>query len=149
MATIINDRIKELRLVLKFNQKDFANKFGISRGYLSEIEAGKTKPSIVLLVGISNFKEINPYYLSAEVDKPKFWDIDMDWLLTGEGSMFKEDKEEKLYIDRELDDLRRLLNTVYFKGNNEEKWTTLGFLSDITKRIELRKEEKKTESQAG
>lgn len=54
-------------------QKEFAKRLGYSPSYLSEVESGKTKPSLELLVRIS---QITNYSLH--------------WLLTGEGPMFLE-----------------------------------------------------------
>ena len=64
--------IKALRGYLKLTQKEFAEKFHLERQQILDIERGKTKISAetVLLI----IKEL---------------DVNLDWLLTGEGSMFK------------------------------------------------------------
>jgi phage repressor protein C with HTH and peptisase S24 domain len=67
-------RIKHVRG--KDAQKEFAKILGFSPSYLSEVESGKTKPSLELLVNIS---QITNYSLH--------------WLLTGEGPMFLEPSE--------------------------------------------------------
>ncbi len=72
----INNRIANVRKVNSLRQKEFSQKLQISQGYLSEVENGKKKPSIEMLIGIYNL----------------FGDkINMDWLFTGKGQMFKED----------------------------------------------------------
>ena len=70
----IGNRIKHVRG--KDAQKEFAKILGFSPSYLSEVESGKTKPSLELLVKIS---QITNYSLH--------------WLLTGEGPMFLEPSE--------------------------------------------------------
>lgn len=57
-------------------QKEFAKNLGFSSSYLSEVESGKTKPSLQLLVNISQFTKYS-----------------LHWLLTGEGAMFIESSE--------------------------------------------------------
>jgi DNA-binding XRE family transcriptional regulator len=69
-------RIQEVRNWSGLKQKDFAERLGVSRSYMSEVEARKRKPNIEMLVGIANtFDEIRP-----------------EWLLTGTGGMLKKDR---------------------------------------------------------
>lgn len=64
--------VKALRCYLKLTQKEFAEKFHLERQQVLDIERGKTKISAetVLLI----IKDL---------------DVNLDWLLTGEGSMFR------------------------------------------------------------
>jgi transcriptional regulator with XRE-family HTH domain len=76
---LFGDRVKELRFRLRQSQKDFARTLGISPSFLSEIEAGKTKP------GYEFFKNITLKHSAHPV-----------FLYTGEGPMFfKEPGEEE------------------------------------------------------
>lgn len=69
----LGERITILRNYKNMNQKEFSEFIECPRSSLSEIENGKRSPNIELIVGISNrCKEIN-----------------IDWLLTGEGEMQK------------------------------------------------------------
>lgn len=68
-ATEINKRIKEARERSGLTQKEFSGRIGISRSFLSEIEAGKVKPSIETLIGMI-----------------LHFEVDTRWLLVGEGS---------------------------------------------------------------
>jgi phage repressor protein C with HTH and peptisase S24 domain len=70
----IGDRIKHARG--NDTQKEFAKNLGFSSSYLSEVETGKTKPSLQLLLNISQFTKYS-----------------LHWLLTGEGAMFIEHSE--------------------------------------------------------
>ena len=75
---IINKRIAMVRKEKHLTQKEFALYLKVSQGYLSEVENGKGKPSIEMLTGIHNcFNDINP-----------------DWLLSGKGRMYREEKLE-------------------------------------------------------
>jgi phage repressor protein C with HTH and peptisase S24 domain len=70
----IGSRIKLTRG--KNTQKEFAEKLSFSSSYLSEVESGKTKPSLEMLLKIS---QITNYSLH--------------WLLTGQGPLFIEATE--------------------------------------------------------
>lgn len=74
VKTEIGIRIKQVRG--KNHQKEFAKIIGFSSSYLSEVESGKTKPSLELLIALS---QITKYSLH--------------WLLTGEGPMLLEPSE--------------------------------------------------------
>jgi len=74
----ITDKIIEIRKYKKLSQKDFACKTMISPSTLSEVESKKINPSSALLVGIAN----------------AFDDINIEWLLTGNGEMFKSEESE-------------------------------------------------------
>ena len=74
----ITDKIIQIRKYKKLSQKDFACKTMISPSTLSEVESKKINPSSALLVGIAN----------------AFDDINIEWLLTGNGEMFKSEESE-------------------------------------------------------
>jgi transcriptional regulator with XRE-family HTH domain len=71
MSTI-GDRIVELRQVLKLNQQKFARYLSISRGFVSNVEGNRTQLTS------------KTYALMASA-----FNVDLNWLLTGEGDMFK------------------------------------------------------------
>lgn len=75
MSTLI-DRIEAVRLHKKLNLKDFSESVKIARTTYSEVKSQKTKPNSELLVGIAT----------------TFRDIDMNWVLTGEGLMLRTEK---------------------------------------------------------
>lgn len=79
------ERIKLVRNGAELSQKDFAERVGVSRSYLSEVEGGKGKPSIEMIVGIASV----------------FPEISGDWLLTGNGSAKKSERNEVEKIDTE------------------------------------------------
>ncbi len=70
----INSRFKELRNILKLNQKDFADNVGISRTHLSGIENGKDNPSMTLIKLVCLKYGVNE-----------------EWLIDNAGNMFVKD----------------------------------------------------------
>lgn len=70
-AVALGLRIAELRAHLGLNQREFAELTGISTGYVSQIEQGKTRASLDLVL---NLAERLPH-------------LSRDWLLMGEGAM--------------------------------------------------------------
>lgn len=46
---MLHEALKLFRISHKLSQKDLAQKLGISRSYLSEIESGKKTPTLALL----------------------------------------------------------------------------------------------------
>jgi DNA-binding XRE family transcriptional regulator len=62
----IGERFKELRIKNELNQIEFAKKVGISQSTLSEIEKGKSKPSVDTVISTSNS-----------------FNITTDWILKG------------------------------------------------------------------
>jgi DNA-binding XRE family transcriptional regulator len=68
----IGDRIKQLRTILKMDQITFSKPLGINQGSLSVVEVGKSKG------------------LSTKVKKAlqKAYNVNIDWILTGNGEMF-------------------------------------------------------------
>ncbi len=78
---IIGERIAELRDSLGLTQAAMAKKIMVSRSYLSEVEAGKGKPSLDMIVGIATF----------------YPHVRIEWLLTGDGQMFRRDGEKRDY----------------------------------------------------
>jgi transcriptional regulator with XRE-family HTH domain len=90
----ICERIKQLRLNSSITGIKFSNSVGISQGYLSDIENGKAMPSKTILFALSYIYNIN-----------------YDWLLTGEGEMTRVKnitpiyKVEKSEVDPETNEL--------------------------------------------
>lgn len=80
----LGDRVKEVRQADKLTQQAFAISLNTSAGYISEIEAGKKIPGSEFLISLK-----------------RVYQVDIDWLLTGEGEM-KRGKGEQPYIAAEL-----------------------------------------------
>ena len=59
----LGNRVKMIRKELRISQKDFANKINVSGSYLSEIEAGKSKPGYDFLFNISKICNVSLAYV--------------------------------------------------------------------------------------
>ncbi len=59
---VVSEKIKELRKKLKFSQREFALKIGVSRSILSQVEINKIKPSVEMIASISSIFNISPDY---------------------------------------------------------------------------------------
>jgi transcriptional regulator with XRE-family HTH domain len=75
-------RIRTVRERLKLKQVDFANQLGVSQSFLSIVESGKRKPSFALLCSL----------LTS-------FNVDLPWVLTGQGEMFIKTNQESSFID--------------------------------------------------
>ena len=76
----MNERIKELRKELKLTQQEFADRIGIKRNTIANYESGRNEPvdSVISLI----CKQFN---------------VDENWLRTGEGEMFiKQTRDEQI-----------------------------------------------------
>ncbi|MCU6790728.1 helix-turn-helix domain-containing protein [Paenibacillus sp. WQ 127069] len=89
---IISENIKRLRKLHNLNQTEFANSIGVSQGSLSDIESGKSNPSVDTIVSI-----FSRYSCSLE------------WLLTGKEA---NQRAEKLEDEHKFNILEKdLINT--------------------------------------
>ena len=81
----MNKRLKEIRMKLKLNQEEFAGRIGITQGQFCTIETGKlplTDRNIKLVCLI--------------------FDVNEEWLRSGEGNMFNTPIEAKNDEEKEL-----------------------------------------------
>ena len=73
-----NERIKELRKALGLTQEKFGERVGVKKNTISQIENGVNGVTDQLRLAV--FREFN---------------VNEDWLRTGEGSMFSEPDEDE------------------------------------------------------
>lgn len=69
----INERVKEVRKKLEMNQTDFGASLSVSRGVINNYESGRTPPSKIFIDTLCRVHNVN-----------------IIWLETGEGEMFRE-----------------------------------------------------------
>jgi len=90
----LGDRIKLLRKQQRMTQVNFAQNLGISQANLSEIESGKSKPSIEVLIAMVIF-----------------YKVDLHRLLLSENLLFKKemgaDESELINSYRQLQDIAK------------------------------------------
>ncbi len=114
-AVVFGKRIKEIRRSLHISQKDLAEILNLSPSFVSEVEAGKTKP------GFEFFKNI---YLKLNVNNT--------FLLTGEGEIFlnqDQEPEEKPEPKPDYGDNSDIIEEMlwYFKRSDTVKLSVLQF----------------------
>lgn len=68
----MNSRIKKIREENKLSQEEFGKRIGVGRSSISKLESGENNPSDQTILLICNTFNVNE-----------------DWLRTGEGEMFK------------------------------------------------------------
>jgi transcriptional regulator with XRE-family HTH domain len=73
----LGGRLRSFRYASNFNTVQFSKLLGISQGSLSDIENNKTKPSSTPIDNLVHKTDINIY-----------------WLFTGEGSIYRQEKEK-------------------------------------------------------
>nr|DAG84495.1 MAG TPA: Repressor protein CI [Caudoviricetes sp.] len=101
MLDNIGTRIKALRQALDLTQEQFASQIGLSRNYIAMIEIGQRDPSKRSILDIC-----------------RVFGVDLIWLKTGAGEMFKpKTREEELAeifarVQIEDDDKSRLIRAM-------------------------------------
>lgn len=101
MVDNIGTRIKALRQALDLTQEQFASQIGLSRNYIAMIEIGQRDPSKRSISDIC-----------------RVFGVDLIWLRTGAGEMFKpQTREEELAeifarVQIEDDDKSRLIRAM-------------------------------------
>jgi DNA-binding XRE family transcriptional regulator len=112
----ISCRIKIIRKIWGFKQKDFAEKLKVSGATLSDVEKGKYKPSHDLIFNIS-----------------KQFNVNLNYLLFGEGEMFvKGDVEIVTRLDNmfsESDEIKKF--NWYFEKSKVLRFRILSFFNKL------------------
>lgn len=75
----LNKRIKELRKALGLTQQEFADKIGVKRNSMANYETGRNTPIDAIVVSICRIFNVNE-----------------EWLRTGQGEMFKQLSQAEL-----------------------------------------------------
>lgn len=107
----MNERLKKLRKTLDLTQQEFANRIGIARGNIASYEVGKNSISDAVIALIC--REFN---------------VNEEWLRTGEGEMFNSNKNDyAAIIDRVMAGENEFAKNVFkmFTTFDEEDWKAL------------------------
>ena len=102
-----NGRIKKLRKALDLTQQEFADKLGIKRNTVATYESGKSKPSDAAVVLLC-----------------KTFNVNEEWLRTGEGDMFNATSEallDRLAQDYGLDEVGYRIMSAYLKLDERDR----------------------------
>ena len=91
----VNERLAQTRKTLKLTQREFAEKISVATGFIASMEIGdrKVNPRIMKLVS-------------------SIFNINLQWLETGEGEMFYTDTEKEI---EEIVNLYKQLNPFFKK----------------------------------
>lgn len=123
------DRIRELRKeYLHLSQGEFGTRLGVKKVAISLIESGRNKVTTQMRSAIC--REYN---------------VSKEWLLTGEGEMFKpvaSDEVDALVQKYNLDDKARAIIEKFIVLKPSEQETILDFVASVSKEM-LKSEEKK------
>ena len=110
----MNNRIKKLRKALDLTQQEFSNRIGCSRNLVANYEIGNRNPSSSVINNIC-----------------KTFNVNEEWLRTGEGEMFAQRSEadelaaavERLITGESADFKRRLVSAL--STLKDEHWLLL------------------------
>ena len=102
----IGDKLKTLRKGRKLTQDQVAERFGLTRGAISNFEINKRKPDIKLLQGFAEFYGVPLDYFGAQSQKDELFDlISRAKVIFNDASISKDAKEElyrefmRLYLE--------------------------------------------------
>lgn len=90
--TEVGRRLKEVRAALSLKLEEIGEKTGLSKSAISYMETGTKKPSSVYMYELS-----------------KQFNIDINWVLTGDGNMFKPDVELNLNFGEDNKTIKELI----------------------------------------
>jgi transcriptional regulator with XRE-family HTH domain len=100
------DRIKKLMELKKMSPTQFADEIEVQRSSLSHVLSGRNKPSLDFMLKIKN----------------AFPDINLDWLLLDEGSIYNK-KNEKWEIDQISPEKQQQVELTFSTENEQEEIT--------------------------
>lgn len=116
----MKDRIRDLRKALQMTQQEFAAKIGASRNSIASYETGARVPLDSVLTLISRTFNVNE-----------------DWLRTGEGAMFNEvtrDERVAEFVGEALngksDSIKRRMISVLSRMNDDD-WAAMEHFAEL------------------
>ena len=103
----MNERLKKLRKALDITQQEFADRIGIKRNSFANYETGRNTPIDAIIVSIC-----------------REFDVNEEWLRTGEGDMF-------LPLDRNAD-IARLTKLLLNEESDSFKNRFISMLANLS-----------------
>lgn len=122
----MNERIKELRKHLGLTLEEFGKRLGVTRSAIGHLERGERTLTDQMFLSIC--REFN---------------VNEEWLRTGEGEMFSlQEDEEAAYVSELLDDtdnplydLIKAIMKTYSQTGEKEKAIIKAFAKDLHKNL--------------
>ena len=122
----MNERIKELRKHLGLTLEEFGKRLGVTRSAIGHLERGERTLTDQMFLSIC--REFN---------------VNENWLRTGEGEMFTlQEDEEAAYVSELLDDtdnplydLIKAIMKTYTQAGEKEKAIIKAFAKDLHKNL--------------
>ena len=122
----MNERIRELRKHLNLTLEEFGKKVGVTKAAIGRIEKGERSVTDQMFLSIC--REFN---------------VNKNWLRTGEGEMFTlQEDEEAAYVaellddtDNPLYDLIKAIMKTYSQTGEKEKAIIKAFAKDLHKNL--------------
>lgn len=126
----MNNRLKQLRKELNLNQEEFGKRLGLTKASISRLESGTN--NITEQTFISICREFN---------------VNEEWLRTGEGEMFNElDKESKImsWVGEILGDKEKTFQRAFvamLASLDEDKWELIAEMAKTLYEAEQKEKE--------
>lgn len=117
----MNERIKEIRKSKNMTQTEFGAKIGVKGNTITNYESGMRTPSDAVIVSIC-----------------REFDINENWLRTGEGPMFRETPSatiDKLAQEFGLDDLDKKILDTYIQLPAQHRAVLKSWLADLARQL--------------
>lgn len=102
-----------LKIGKKFYQKDLADALGISRGYIGDIESGRTKPNDELLNKIANIFNVSVDYLLKE-------DNDIKLMKPNDAEIIDSNSNEIILNKRDMKDIEKTVEATISELEKQE-----------------------------
>lgn len=116
----MDNRLKQLRRALNMTQDEFSKKIGLARNSVANYEIGRREPTNSIIVSIC-----------------REFDVNEEWLRTGQGEMFADIPQEDEYfkaatqISKNGDDLIMSMIVEYWKLDESSKETFRKYIRSV------------------
>ena len=108
MANIFGARLKEIRKAKNMSQAELAEAVGTSQSRIADYEAGKTFPTVPVIIRIAKFLNVSADYLLGLTDNPQPWNNDLPESVRRQLEEYEKLKEKyqelKAFMQRFLND---------------------------------------------
>ena len=118
----IGERLKTWRRSMKWSQQELADKIVVNKGTVRRYELGLNSPNALHLSMLYTYG------------------VNMNWLLTGEGSMLREVGSEKpatTTVDRQINELAEALRSLHERSPEKFDFLSRGFIARCEEALHL------------